>query len=276
MNPNAPNPSSPLAMLTSIWLNRNMIYQLTKHEISGLYRGSFLGFAWSFFNPILMLSIYTFVFSTVFKARWNVTAQNNQTEYALVIFVGIIIHSFLAQVIGRAPTQILSNTNYVKKVVFPLEILSIVDVLSALFHAVMSFAVLILIIIFISGIPSSTAILIPLTILPLVPLLLGLSWIFSSLGTYIRDLSQFVGLAISALMFLAPIFYPITAVPKNFQSIMLCNPLTIPIMETRQILLFDTYPNWNIIALYWIFSLTICFVGFWCFQRSRKGFSDVI
>ena len=117
----SPHLTSPLAMVISVWAHRNLILRLTKREISSRYRGSFLGLAWSFFNPLLMLSIYTFVFSTVFKARWDINTQNNQAEFALVLFVGLIIHSLLAEVISRAPMQILSNANYVKKVVFPIE-----------------------------------------------------------------------------------------------------------------------------------------------------------
>ena len=276
MNSNSPHPTSPLAMVTSVWAHRNLILRLTKREISGRYRGSFLGLAWSFFNPLLMLSIYTFVFSTVFKARWDINTQNNQAEFALVLFVGLIIHSLLAEVISRAPMQILSNANYVKKVVFPIEILSVVNVATALFHSVISFAVLLLAMLYFSGIPYITAILTPLTVLPIVPLLLGLSWLFSSLGVYIRDISQFIGLAITALMFLAPIFYPITVLPDKLQSIIFLNPLTVPIIETREVLLFDAYPNWNAISFYWLASLSICYFGFWCFQKSRKGFPDVM
>ena len=276
MNPNSPHLTSPLAMVISVWAHRNLILRLTKREISSRYRGSFLGLAWSFFNPLLMLSIYTFVFSTVFKARWDINTQNNQAEFALVLFVGLIIHSLLAEVISRAPMQILSNANYVKKVVFPIEILSVVNVATALFHSVISFAVLLLALMFFSGIPTSTALLTPLTVLPIVPLLLGLSWIFSSLGVYIRDISQFTGLAITALMFLAPIFYPITVLPDKFQTSMLFNPITVPIMETRKVLMFDAHPDWNAIAFYWLSSLLICCIGWWWFQRTRKGFSDVI
>ena len=276
MNSNSPHPTSPLAMVISVWAHRNLILRLTKREISGRYRGSFLGLAWSFFNPLLMLSIYTFVFSTVFKARWDINTQNNQAEFALVLFVGLIIHSLLAEVISRAPMQILSNANYVKKVVFPIEILSVVNVATALFHSVISFAVLLLAQMFFSGIPTSAAILTPLTVLPIVPLLLGLSWIFSSLGVYIRDISQVTGLAITALMFLAPIFYPITVLPDKFQTSMLFNPITVPIMETRKVLMFDAYPDWNAIAFYWLSSLSICCIGWWWFQRTRKGYSDVI
>lgn len=276
MNPNAPHPSSPIAMIRSIWTHRNLIHQLIKREISSRYRGSFLGLAWSFFNPLLMLSIYTFVFSVVFKARWGLDTEQNKAEFALVLFVGLIIHSLLAEVITRAPTQILSNINYVKKVVFPLEILSVVNIAAALFHSVLSFAVLVLALVFFSGVPSLTAILTPLTVLPIIPLLLGLGWIFSALGVYIRDIAQFIGLTVTALMFLAPIFYPVGAIPTELQTVLLLNPITLPIEETRAVLLFSTPPDWLAITFYWVVSLTICSIGFWWFQKSRKGFSDVI
>lgn len=276
MNPNAPHPTSPLAMISSIWSNRTLIKKLTKREISARYRGSFLGLAWSFFNPLLILSIYTFVFSIVLKARWGINPHENQIEFSLILFIGLIIHSLLSEVILRSPTQILSNANYVKKVVFPLEILSVVNVATALFNSLISFTVLMLAISFFLDVLTIKAILTPITILPIIPLLLGLSWIFSSLGVYVRDIPQFIGLAITALMFLAPIFYPLIALPTDFQKIILLNPITIPIIETRKILLFNSNPNLTAIGVYWLVSILFCWVGFWWFQKTRKGFPDVI
>lgn len=276
MNPNTVHSASPVAMIRSIWTHRNLIHQLTKREISARYRGSLLGLAWSFFNPLLMLAIYTFVFSVVFQARWSVDIEQNKAEYALVLFVGLILHSLLAEVIARAPTQILNNANYVKKVVFPLEILTVVNVVAAIFHSVISFFVLLLALLFFSGPPSPTAFLIPLTVLPIIPLLLGLGWVFSALGVYMRDIEQFIGLMVTALMFLAPIFYPLTALPSNFQSALQANPLTLPIEQTRAVLLFGSSPDWLAIAFYWVISLAICLFGYWWFQKTRKGFADVL
>jgi len=276
MNPNAPHSTSPFAMMCSVWTHRTLIKQLTKREISGRYRGSVLGLAWSFFNPLLMLSIYTFVFSFIFNARWGVNQQEGQVEFALILFIGLIIHSLLAEVISSAPTQILHNTNYVKKVVFPLEILSIVSVATAIFHAVVGFLVLLLAITIFSGTPTHLAILAPLTVLPTIPLLLGLSWIFASLGVYVRDIAQLIGLAITALLFLAPVFYPMSVVPVKLQKIIVFNPITVPVTNTRNVLLFGVYPDWVSLAFYSLASVLICCLGFWWFQSSRKGFSDVI
>lgn len=276
MNPNATHQASPLAMINSIWSNRTLIKKLTEREISARYRGSFLGLTWSFFNPLLMLSIYTFVFSIVLKARWGKNPHEDHIEFSLILFIGLIIHSLLSEVVLRAPTQILSNTNYVTKVVFPLEILSVVNVATALFNSLITFTVLLLAISFFSDVLTVKAILSLMTILPIIPLLLGLSWIFSSLGVYVRDISQFIGLAITALMFLAPIFYPLTALPNDFQKIILLNPITIPTIETRKILLFNSNPDWIAICVYWLISILLCWIGFWWFQKTRKGFSDVI
>lgn len=276
MNSITKHSTSPLEMINSIWSHRTLIKQLTKREINGRYRGSFFSIAWSFFNPLLMLSIYTFVFSFVFQTRWGIDPQENSSDFAIILFVGLIIHSLLAEVLSRASTQILNHANYVKKVVFPLEILSVVNVASALFHTIISFAVLLVAMTFFSIVPSSSAILAPLTLLPIVPLLLGLSWIVSSLGVFIRDISQITSLAITALMFLAPMFYPIEVIPQELQKFILFNPITVPITETRNVLIFQRHPDWVAVSFYWLISLFISWFGFYCFQKSRKGFSDVV
>lgn len=203
-------------MVASLWRNRNLIAALTRREVIGRYRGSVLGMLWSFFNPVFMLIVYTFVFSVVFKARWN-ARSDLKTEFALVLFAGLIVFNLFAECINRAPSLILSNVNYVKKVVFPLEVLPWVAMGSILFHTLVSLAVWLVSYFILFGVPHATVLLLPLVLLPLIFFVMGLSWFLASLGVYLRDVGQFIGIVTTVLMFLSPIFYPITALPEKYR-----------------------------------------------------------
>lgn len=276
MNPHAAHSSSPITLVISIWRHRSLIWQMTWREVNGRYKGSMLGLGWAFINPLMMLAVYTFVFSFIFKARWGISTAESKTDFALILFVGLIIHALFAEVLIRAPGQIVGNANYVKKVVFPLEILTIVNLGAALFHAIVSVAILLLALALSNGVVYWTAIYAPITLMPLLPLTLGVGWFLASLGVYLRDIGQIVGIITTMLLFLAPIFYPITALPENYQHIFLLNPLTLPIEQTRTAVVFGNVPNWTDLGIYAAISITICWLGFWWFQKTRKGFADVI
>src|SRR5690349_10503962 len=195
------HPISPKELVKSFWCNRSLIRAMVKREVVGRYKGSFLGIFWSFFNPVLMLAVYTFVFSVVFKARWS-GGSDSKTEFALVLFAGLLVFNLFAECINRAPGVILANANYVKKVVFPLEILPWVGIGSALFHWLVSLSVWLVAYVIFFGVPHATVLLLPLIMLPLIFLVLGLSWALASLGVYLRDVSQFIGILTTILMFL--------------------------------------------------------------------------
>lgn len=276
MNPHAAHATSPAEIWRSIWHHRRLIKQMAWREVVGRYKGSMFGLAWSFFNPLMMLAVYTFVFSVVFKARWGIEVSEGKTEFALVLFVGLIIHALFAEVLNRAPTLVLSNVNYVKKVVFPLEVLTFVSLSVALFHAAISFLVLLVAFVVLNGLPSWTVIYTPVTLLPLLPLTLGFGWLLASLGVYLRDIGQLIGITNMALLFLAPVFYPLMALPEAYQSVLYINPLTYPIEQTRAVIIFGDMPNWVGLGVYLIISVSICWIGFWWFQRTRTGFADVL
>lgn len=267
--------ASPLEMCVSPWRNRALIRELAKREILGRYRGSFLGLLWSFFNPLFMLAVYTFVFSVVFKARWNV-ASDSKTEFALVLFAGLIVFNLFGDSISRAPSLVLNSPNYVKKVVFPLEILPIVSLLSALFHGMVSLAVWFLAYLIFFGLPHATALYLPLIILPFILLLLGMGWALASLGVFLRDVSQFIGMLITVMMFMTPVFYPITALPEKYRSWLYFNPLTPVVEQVRDVLYWEKSPNFSLMVVYTLISASIAWLGFAWFQKTRKGFADVI
>jgi lipopolysaccharide transport system permease protein len=266
---------TPLAMIASFWRNRELILAATQREIVGRYRGSILGLLWSFFNPLFMLAVYTFVFSVVFQARWG-AGTGSKAEFAMILFAGLIVFGLFSECINRAPQLILANPNYVKKVVFPLEILPSVNLLSALFHGLISLVVWVLAYIFFFGLPHLTALYLPLVLVPLILFILGLSWILSSLGVYLRDVSQFISVITTVLMFLSPIFYPATALPEEYQQFLYLNPLTTVIEQTRDVLFWGKSPDFSLLLVYWIASILMAWLGFVWFQRTRKGFADVL
>ena len=262
-------------MITSFWRNRSLILALSKREIIGRYRGSFLGIFWSFFNPLFMLAVFTFVFSVVFQARWG-GGSGSKTEFALVLFAGLIVFNLFAECINRAPGLILANLNYVKKVVFPLEILPWVALGSAMFHAMISLGVWVTAYNFLFGWPHATALLLPLVFLPLALLIMGLSWMLASLGVYLRDVSQIVGILTTVLMFLSPIFYPVSALPEAYRPFLLLNPLMPAIEQARNVLFWGKIPDMTMLGVYFLATTCIAWLGFAWFQKTRKGFADVL
>jgi lipopolysaccharide transport system permease protein len=275
MNPHAAHPISPHAMLSSIWVNRALILQMSKRDVVGRYKGSLMGLLWS----LLMLAVYTFFFAVVFKSRWGVVpsgGEESKTLFAVILFVGMIIHGLFAEVLNRAPTLILSNANYVKKVVFPLEILPVISMVSALFHSAVSLSVLLIVFVIFNGFLHWTIIFIPIIILPFVIFTMGAAWILASLGVYARDVGQTIGLAMTVMMFLSPVFYPITSLPVEFRPWILANPLTFIIEQARNVLIWGQLPNWFGLFKYTVAASLVSWIGFVWFQKTRKGFADVL
>ena len=282
MNPHASHPTSLSAMLRSLWMNRALIVQMSRREILGRYRGSAMGLLWSFLNPLFMLLVYTFFFAVVFKSRWGAVpsgstgAEESKTLFAVLLFAGMIVHGLFAEVLNRAPSLILSNVNYVKKVVFPLEILPVINMGAALFHAGISATVLAIVFIGVNHYLHWTVIFLPLIFLPLVILTMGFAWMLASLGVYLRDVGQFIGLAMTVMLFLSPVFYPISALPEKLRPWMHANPLTFIIEQTREVIVWGNLPNFVGLFVYTLVAIIVAWIGFAWFQKTRKGFADVL
>ena len=276
MNPHARYPISFAELFASLWRNRGLIWQLTRREVVGRYRGSVLGILWSFFNPVLMLSVYTFVFSVVFKARWGIGGDDSAATFALALFVGLIVHGLFAEVANRAPGLILGNVSYVKRVVFPLEVLPWVATGSALFHAGVSLLVLLVAqFVVVQQLPW-TVVLLPIVAAPLILVSMGVAWFLASFGVYVRDVAQTTGIVTTVLLFLSPVFFPVSALPERLQVWMYLNPLTFVMEEARNVLLFGRLPDWRGNGLFLAIGLGIAWAGFAWFQKTRKGFADVV
>lgn len=276
MNPHKMHPASLIAMFESLWRNRQLIWQMTRREIQSRYRGSIIGLAWSFINPILLLLVYTFVFSVIFKSRWGVGEQESKVDFALALFVGLIVFGIFAECVNRAPMLIVYNVNYVKKVVFPLEILPWIPLGSVLFNSSISLVVLLLLQLIVNRILPWTIIFFPLILLPLIFASMGIAWFLAALGVYVRDVGQITGIFTTILMFLSAVFYPVEALPEEYRGWLLLNPLILIIEESRKALIFGISPDWLSLGIALLASFVICAVGFWWFQKTRKGFADVI
>ncbi|MDO9387634.1 MAG: ABC transporter permease [Thiobacillus sp.] len=268
-------PATPSAMLGSLLRHRELLWDLVKRDFIGRYKGSMLGVVWSLFNPLFMLAIYTIVFSVAFKARWG-AGEESKVAFAIVLFSGMIVHSFFAECLNRAPGLITSHANYVKKVVFPLEILTWMALLSALLHFLVSFGVLLVFCLLAGVAVHIGALLIPIVLIPLILMMLGLSWIFASLGVYLRDLSQAMGMVTTVALFLAPVFYPIESLPETYQALLAWNPITLPIIQLRDLMLWDKPLQWGEWAISLAIGASVCSIGYWWFQKSRRGFADVL
>ena len=265
-----------LRFLLYAWRYRGLWWRLTEREVLGRYRGSILGIAWSFITPLAMLAVYTFVFSQVFKARWGGLEQSGPLGFAINLFAGLIVFNLFSECAMRAPSLIISNPNYVKKVVFPLEILSWVTVGNACFHALAGLCILIAFELIAFQTVPITLFWLPLVWLPLILGALACSWLLSATGVFLRDVGQLIGVGINMLMFLSPIFFPLSALPERWQPLLRLNPLAQVIEQTRRVAVKGIDPDWAYILIGTIIALLACELSFRGFQRSKKAFADVL
>jgi lipopolysaccharide transport system permease protein len=267
---------NPLGPFYNLYLRKELLGQFVRRDIEGRYKGSYLGLIWSFINPLLMLMIYSFIFSFVFKARWRPGGELNLGEFAITLFAGLIAFNIFSETVNRAPGLIISNPNYVKKVIFPLEILPVSALGSTIFHGLISLAILTAGRILIMGSPSPVIFLLPLVILPLVLFTLGLAWVLASLGVFLRDIAYAVGIITQILLFMSPIFYPLEAIPERFRFILQINPLAGIIENFRCLLIWDRLPD----LIGWSFQLFVSggifVIGYMWFMKTKSGFADVV
>jgi lipopolysaccharide transport system permease protein len=262
--------------IRAVVLQRELWQRLCEREVIGRYRGSVLGWGWSLLNPLLMLSVYTFVFSVVFQSRWGNAANGDNALFAINLFAGLIAFNFFGECVIRATGVVVNNANYVKRVIFPLEILAPVAVGAALFHALTSLVILgIVEVISGHGIPL-TMVLIPLVWLPLLLGCLAISWALGALGVYLRDLGQLAGVGVNVLMFMSAVFYPLQSLPERWQPWLAMNPLVHVIEETRQVCVNNKLPNSTYVVIGTLGGLIGCELAFRLFQRMRRGFADVL
>lgn len=277
-----PTDSGTRASWPSIWApasglltHHSLIFKLAKRDVLGRYRGASFGLTWSLISPFLMLCVYTFAFGSVLGGRWP-GVQSGHDSFAMIVFVGLIVHGLFAECFNRAPALIVSNPNFVKRVIFPLEILPWPMLISALFHTLMNVLVFVLVRLALDGQFSWTIVLLPLVLLPLAVLLLGLSWLLTSLGVYLRDVAQVTGVISTALLFLSSALIPVQSVAESYRWMFRFNPLTPIIDQARNVMLWNRWPDWVVLGEYLLGATIVAYVGYAWFQFTRRGFSDVL
>ena len=258
------------------WRYTGLIRQFVRREIHARYRQSLLGVLWAFLTPLLMLGVYTLVFRFIFKLRWGGAGDESDLAFALRLYAGLAVFNFFAECVNRAPRLILDQPHLVKKVIFPLEILSWVNALSALAHLGAALLMLLAFTAWEQGGLPATVLALPLVWLPLLPLCVGLGWLLAAIGTYVRDVSQVLGMLVSLLMFLSPIFFPLEALPPAVRPWMFLNPLSLTITQTRQVLLDGQWPDGFALAVHLLVCCAIAMLGAAFFRAARKGFADVV
>jgi lipopolysaccharide transport system permease protein len=267
---------NPLHAVKTILKNKDLLTQLARQNILVRYKGSGFGRIWSFITPLFMLTIYTFVFGFVFKSRWDIDGNESQMAFVLTMFCGLAVFNIFSESVSASTTIVSRNVNYVKKVVFPLEILPVNMLMTSLFFSGVWFIILFAgIVIFLNKI-CVTAICLPLVICPLIILSQGICWFLASLGVYIRDMEHMVNLLLRALLFMTPIFYPVTRIPEKFRFLFLFNPLAVIVQEMRNVLLFNKWPNWWLLGIVTVFSLIVFQFGYIWFMKTKRGFADVL
>jgi lipopolysaccharide transport system permease protein len=265
----------PFAFFVSAWKYRELVLPLTRRRISARYRGSFLGMSWAILTPLMLLAIYTFIFSIVFQSKWGLES-GNQTEFALVLFSGLILYSVFSDCVNEAPSLLVGNKLYIRQLVFPTEILAWTCVLGSLFNLAINSAILTIFYAIVMGPPPATLFLLPLIALPIVLMTLGAVWFLSSIGIFVQDLAQVVGLLTTALLFLSPIFYPASAVPESFQATYTLNPF-VPILEmARDVIFSGELPAWQSLGKLFLGSWLFAWLGYIWFMKAKKGFADVV
>ena len=259
------------------YLNRSLLWQFARRDVLGRYRGSLLGLTWSFLTPLLMLGVYSFVFVGVFKQRWPGTAEAGGLEFALQVFAGLLVFNLFAEVASKAPNLIVEQPNLVKKVIFPVELLSWVTVMSGFFHFLISAGTLLLVLLIARGGLPLTALALPLVLLPFVPFLLGIGWLLSAVGVFVRDVGNVMTMVVSLIMFMSPVFYSVKSLTNpQLQFWMGLNPLTLIIEQVRAVLLLGQWPEWGALGLYGFVAGAFAVLAATFFQLTRKGFADVL
>lgn len=268
-------PESPRHILHSLTDNRHLLQQLVRRGVIGRYRGSVFGLAWSLLIPLLMLGVYTFVFSVVFKAKWNHPGAED-ANFGVILFSGMIVHALFTESMVMSPGLVTGNAQYVKKVVFPLEILSWSAVFASLFQTSISFGVLLLFML-VTGAPlHPTLLYLPLVLLPLVLMALGVSWLLAATSVYVRDIRQIVGILATVMLFISPVFYPVDRLPERWQAFIYLNPISFIVDQVRNVVIYGVPPNWLGLGIYTLIAGVIAWLGLVWFQRLRTGFADVL
>ena len=265
-----------LPFAADLWMHRELLWQFTLRNVELRHKGSHLGLVWSFLSPLLMLALYVLVFGYIFGGSFGAIRGETRVDYALGIFIGLTIFHFVGETLGTSSTLIVGNPNFVKKVVFPLEILPIANVGAALFHMLISLG-LVLVSLFLFGHGASWGLLwLPIILLPVVLLCAGSAWFFSALGVFFRDIGQVMQFLTMALMFSSAVFYSAQTIPANIWVYMRFNPILLAIELARDAALWDRPLNYHHLVYIYLVGFAACYLGHAAFRKMKPAFADVL
>lgn len=270
-----PLPTSPWSLFRSLAQHRDLILRLVGRETTQRFRGSVLGVAWAVLTPLLMAAVFTLVFTGIFPARWP-RGEGGAFDFALLFLTGFAVYTFFSEAVGRAAGLVVGNPSYVTKVVFPLEVLPAVTVVSAMVNLGITLAIVAVGHLLLHGFLHWTAIFLPVVLLPFVVFLLGTVTLIAAAGVFIRDIGLVIGPVTSLLLFLSPVFFPPEAVPEGWRIVVRANPLTPIIEQSRTVLLGGGLPDFASLAIYLLLAFLVLAFAHWSFQRLRPGFADVL
>ncbi|WP_462400136.1 ABC transporter permease [Desulfovibrio piger] len=249
---------------------------MTRRQLALRYKGSILGWFWSLAQPLMMLLVYTFVFGIIFKARWGSMPESGTGSFAAAMFCGMATFNLFSETVNGAAPSVLLNANLVKKVVFPLEILPIIHLSSAIILGTSWFLLLF------AGAAALgisfhlSALFLPLLLLPVLLLALGVAFFVAASTVFVRDMPHLTAVLIQILFFMTPIFYPVEMVPVSLRWILALNPLASMVDEVRNAVLFGIWPDWGTFAWNMGLAFIICRLGLCWFLKTKKGFADVL
>ena len=266
---------NPFSFIIVAWQRRNLILAFTRRKVASRYRGSTLGMLWAVLTPLLMLSIYTFVFSVIFQSRWG-AREGGEGEFALFLYSGLILYTVFSECVNEAPDSMLVNAVYIKQHVFPSEVLAWVSVCSALISFAIGAAILTVFYVVVLGPPPIAALYAFLSMIPVMLWTLGAVWMLSSVGTYFRDLGQIVPPLTTALLFLSPIFYPASRVPEQFRAFYDFNPFVFFLESAKASLFYGQTPDWALMGTSTLVAWAFAWLGYSWFTATKKGFADVL
>lgn len=265
----------PLSFLTTGWSHRRLILRLARRKIEARYRGSMLGSLWTLIQPLLLLSVYSFVFGSIFNSRWKLH-DGREAQFALAVFAGMVLFSVFSDCVNEAPGLLISNQIYIKQVRFPIEVLAWVNLLGALFAFAINLGMLLLFVLLYRGLPPPTAVALPALLAPVLLLTLGVTWMLSSAGVFLRDLSPIATVATTALMFLSPVFYPFVRIPEQFRPYYAVNPFVSIIEGFRGALFEGLWPEPRTLLFATLAGWGVAWLGYAAFMKTKRGFADVL
>jgi lipopolysaccharide transport system permease protein len=263
----------PASLLRSLLEQRQLIVQLARRQVEARFRGSHLGRLLAFLNPLLLLGVYTLVFTTLMPIG-GTAAGIDRVGFVLKLFTSLLVYQVFAETVGRAPTLIVGNPNYVKKVVFPLEVLPVAEMLAAAMLALANLLILVPALL-ITGKLGITAIAFPLVLPPLFCTTVGVAWLMASIGVYARDLAASIGVLLTVLFYLTPVFYELGDL-GGWRWIAELNPLAGVVEAAKRSMVLGLWPEWRGLAWSWLAGSLVAYGGFVWFRMTKRGFADVL